>query len=69
MTNSHIAVVGLRHIPDPAEQIVLLASGQNRAPDTSHLAAKDYLHTRMRLYEFLDYIESPVARLIPTPTA
>lgn len=69
VTNSHIAVVGLRHIPDPADQILLLASGQNRTPDTSHLTTKDYLHTRMSLYEFLDYLESPSSRLTPTPTA
>lgn len=51
-----MAAFGLRHIPDPAEQMILIGVGQTTRPDNSHLVDRDYMWTGLDLYEFLDRV-------------
>lgn len=55
-------VYGLRHIPDPAEQIHLIGVAQTTPPDHSHLADRGTMGTGSDLYDFLDRAAEVAAR-------
>jgi hypothetical protein len=55
---TRLIVSGLRHLPDPAEQIHLIASGVTVLPDTSHLHDERIIGTSVDLFEFLDMARS-----------
>ncbi|MGD8214514.1 hypothetical protein [Aestuariimicrobium sp. Y1814] len=59
---SVLGVFGLRHIPDPAEQIVLIDVAQKTLPDRSHLVDRGVGWTGSDLYDLLDTAAEIAAR-------
>ena len=51
---TRLIVSGLRHLPDPAEQIHLIASGVAVPPDNSHLHDERIVGTHVDLFELLE---------------
>ena len=51
---TRLIVSGLRHLPDPAEQIHLIASGVTVTPDNSHLHDEGNVGTHVDLFELLE---------------
>lgn len=55
---TRLVVTGLRHLPDPAEQIHLVASGATVSPDNAHLHDEGIIGTHVDLFEFLEMARS-----------
>lgn len=55
---THFFVSGLRHVPDPAEQIHLIAAANGTWPDNAHLIDVKIDGVGADLYEFLKHAES-----------
>ncbi|MDR6875836.1 hypothetical protein [Microbacterium barkeri] len=55
---TRLIVSGLRHLPDPAEQIHLLASGVVVLPDNSHLHDEGIVGTHVDVFELLEMARS-----------
>lgn len=55
---TRLIVSGLRHLPDPAEQIHLIASGVTVPPDNAHLHDEQIIGTHVDLFELLEMARS-----------
>lgn len=55
---TRLIVSGLRHLPDPAEQFHLIASGVTVPPDSSHLHDGQIIGTHVDLFELLEMARS-----------
>lgn len=55
---TRLIVSGLRHLPDPAGQIHLIASGVTLPPSSSHLHDAQIVGTRADLFELLEMARS-----------
>lgn len=57
-TITRLIVSGLRHLPDPAEQIHLIATGVTVPPDSSQLYDERIIGTSVDLFELLELARS-----------
>ncbi|GAA1997044.1 hypothetical protein GCM10009755_00030 [Brevibacterium samyangense] len=55
---TRLIVSGLRHLPDPAERIHLLASGVTVVPDSAHLYDERIVGTHVDVFELLEMASS-----------
>ncbi|MFW6691356.1 hypothetical protein [Streptomyces sp. MAR4 CNX-425] len=55
---TRLIVAGLRHLPDPAEQFHLIASGVTVSPDNAHLHDEGIVGTHVDLFELLEMARS-----------